>query len=402
MSLIAEGALDGEGSTVDGLAEHLGVGERQLRRLFLEHLGVSPIAVAQTRRVLFAKQLLHDTDLPMTEVALAAGFGSLRRFNEVFQKLFDRPPRALRRRAGNEMSASEGTTLRIRYRPPYDWESMLEFLRARAIPGIEVVERGVYRRTIEIDGKTGTIEVRHVPRQQSLCVTIRFPVVQALPTIVGRVRRLFDLNANIETINEHLALDRRMAGLVMRRPGLRAAGGWDGFELAVRAVLGQQISVSAARRLAGQLVELHGRKLSKDGVERDGLTHVFPTAKRLAEVKSIGLGMPAARLETLRAVARATVRDPELFRSTGSIDDAVSRLRGIPGVGDWTAQYIALRALREVDAFPATDAGLLRGAGRVFGEGVTAKKLLEISEEWRPWRAYAAQHLWAADGEVVA
>jgi AraC family transcriptional regulator of adaptative response / DNA-3-methyladenine glycosylase II len=400
MTLISEGALDRDGSTVDELAARLGMGERQLRRLFVQHLGVSPVSVAQTRRVLFAKQLIHDTNLPMAEVALASGFNSLRRFNEVFRKLFHLPPSSLRHKANVEAPECEGeTTLRIRYRPPYDWESMLNFLAARAIPGIEIVEGGLYRRSIEIDGVAGAICVRHLPGLQSLCVTIRFPLVQAFPAIIHRVRRLFDLGANIETINEHLSLDQELAPLIARRPGLRTPGGWDGFELAVRAVLGQQISVSAARRLAGQLVEALGKKLPTHSPGQEGLTHLFPTARCLANVSEIALKMPAARRNTIRAVARTAMADPDLFRSIGSVDDAVNRLVSIPGVGGWTAQYIALRAMREMDAFPASDIGLLRGAQRISGKPATPKSLLQRSELWRPWRAYAAQHLWAANAE---
>ena len=402
LALIGDGALDGDGNSVDALAERLGVGERQLRRLFLQHLGASPIAVAQTRRVLFAKQLIHDTDLSMTEVASAAGFSSLRRFNEVFKELFDRPPRSLRRRlVPDRADATSGTLLRVRYRPPYDWESMLSFLAARAIPGVEAVEDGRYRRTVEVGGEVGVIEVGHLPRRESLCVTIHFPRVQAFPAIVNRVRRLFDLGADIETIDDHLSVDNDLAPWVAQRPGLRAPGGWDGFELAVRAVLGQQISVAAARRLAGQLVMLHGEPLPKDFVAHAGLTHTFPSAGRLAGAAAIGLGMPGARLKTLRAVACAVAEDPELFRPLGTIDDAIARLRSIPGIGEWTAQYIALRAIREVDAFPGSDIGLLRGAEKVFGETATPKQLVSRAEAWRPWRAYAAQHLWAADAASV-
>jgi AraC family transcriptional regulator of adaptative response / DNA-3-methyladenine glycosylase II len=224
-------------------------------------------------------------------------------------------------------------------------------------------------------------------------------LVQAFPGIVNRVRRLFDLGANIETINEHLSFDKKLAPLIARRPGLRTPGGWDGFELAVRAVLGQQVSVAAARRLAGQLVQLHGRPLPSDGMNHDELTHSFPTAECLANVPALGLGMPIPRLNTLKAVAQAAVANSDLFRSSRSIDEAVSHLRKIPGIGEWTAQYIALRALREVDAFPASDVGILRGARWIAGEPVTPQNLLQWSERWRPWRAYAAQHLWAADAD---
>ncbi|HXC96511.1 MAG TPA: AlkA N-terminal domain-containing protein [Edaphobacter sp.] len=401
LALINDGALDGEDANVEKLAERLGLGERQLRRLFMKHLGASPVSVAQTRRVLFAKQLIHETQMSMTDVAMAAGFGSVRRFNEIFRELFDRPPGALRRKASFNIDTDAGTTLRLRYRPPYDWDSMLGYLQARAIPGVEVVENGRYWRAVEIDGFTGSIEVGHLPRQQSLGVTIRFPHVQSLPAIVSRVRRVFDLGADIETIDSHLSRDPLLAPLVARRPGLRAPGGWDGFELAVRAILGQQISVIAARRLAGELVVLHGKALAKGKAGHSALTHVFPTASRLASAKSVGLGMPAARQRSLKALAEATVDDPNLFRPFGTIEEAIVRLRMILGVGEWTAHYIALRALREMDAFPASDIGLLRSAALMDGTRSTAATLLDRAESWRPWRAYAAQHLWAADANVI-
>jgi AraC family transcriptional regulator of adaptative response / DNA-3-methyladenine glycosylase II len=402
LALITDGALDGDDASVETLADRLGIGERHLRRLFVQHLGASPIAVAQTRRVLFAKQLIHETTMPMTEVALAAGFGSIRRFNEIFLKLFRRPPSGLRRKApANSAGPEAGVTLRLRYRPPYDWESMLNFLRARAIPGVEVVEHTSYLRTVGMDGFTGSIQVRHLPERQSLCVTVRFPRVQSLPAIISRVRRLFDLGADIETIETHLSLDPRLAPFVAQRPGLRAPGGWDGFELGVRAILGQQVNVAAARRLTGQLVAGYGEPVSRDFVSDSRLTHVFPEAGRLAAVECIDVGMPAARRSALKELASTTVADPNLFRSFGTIEEAIARLRKIRGVGEWTAQYIALRALRETDAFPAADLGLLRGAEAVDGTKPTVQNLLLRSQSWRPWRAYAAQHLWAAGAPYV-
>jgi AraC family transcriptional regulator, regulatory protein of adaptative response / DNA-3-methyladenine glycosylase II len=400
LALITEGALDGDNASVERLATRLGVGERQLRRLFLQHLGASPVSVAQTRRVLFAKQLIHETCMPMSEVALAAGFGSIRRFNETFQNLFHRPPSALRRKTA--AMTDDGVTLRLRYRPPYDWDSILGFLKARAIPEVEIVENGHYLRTVEIDGFSGTIDVSHQPERQNILVKIRFPNVKSLPAIIARVRRQFDIGADIETINAQLSNDALLAPLIAQRPGLRAPGGWDGFELAVRAILGQQISVAAARRLAGQVVALHGKPLPKAYASHPGLSRLFPTAERLAKVKSIGLGMPAARLAALKALAEAAVADNNLFRQAGSVEEAIVRLKAIRGIGEWTAQYIALRAIREMDAFPATDIGLLRGAA-VLDKAApfTSTRLLDRAESWRPWRAYAAQHLWAADPSLL-
>jgi AraC family transcriptional regulator of adaptative response / DNA-3-methyladenine glycosylase II len=400
LGLIADGALDGDGSSVGTLSERLGVGERQLRRLFLKHLGAAPVAVARTRRVLFAKQLIQETRMSMTEVAWAAGFGSLRRFNETFRDLYHRAPSDLRRKGPTGAGPTEaGVTLRLRYRPPYDWDSMLAYLAARAIRGVEIVANGSYQRTVEIDGFAGSVRIVHLPQQQSLGVAIRFPCVRSLPAIVTRVRRLFDVGADIETIDEHLSRDPILAPFVARRPGLRAPGGWDGFELAVRAILGQQVSLAAARRLAGQLVARYGEPMPTDCVNHSGLSHIFPAAGRLAAAESIVLDMPAARRTSLKAFAEAALADPTLFRPFATIEESIVRLRSIRGVGEWTAQYIALRALREVDAFPASDAGLLRAAALMDGVRPSPASLLIRAEPWRPWRAYAAQHLWAAQSD---
>ena len=404
LALIAAGALDGDGG-VDALAARLGIGERQLRRLFDQHLGVSPIAVAQTRRVLFAKQLIHDSRLPMAEIASAAGFGSVRRFNETFQQLFRRPPSALRRKAVVALPegsvAATGVTVRLRYRPPYDWPAMLGFLRARAIEGVERVDGERYVRSVAEAGAFGTVEVAHVAERDSLAVTIRFPSVRALPAIIARVRRVFDLGADVAAITAHLARDRMLAPLVARRPGLRVPGGWDGFELAVRAVLGQQVTVQAARRLAGQLVALCGAAVPAGpaGTGDPAIARVFPDPSRLAAAELSALGMPGARRAALIALAEAALAEPRLFEPLATIEDTVARLRAIRGVGEWTAHYIALRAAREPDAFPASDIGLLRGATGRSGVRPTPAELAARSERWRPWRAYAAQHLWMADAE---
>lgn len=227
LKLIAEGALDESEAGVEAFAERLGIGGRQLRRLFSQHLGASPIAVAQTRRVLFAKQLIHDTQLPMTEVALSAGFGSVRRFNETFATLFGRPPSSLRRRQGPDTSARDGVTLRLSYRPPYDWDGMLDALTLKAKKKVEKIENGVWHRAIEIDGKKGAVAVAHLPTRNAVAVTIRFSEVRALPAVVARVKRVFDLGADIATIDRHLARDPKLAPLIAKRPGLRAPGDWD-------------------------------------------------------------------------------------------------------------------------------------------------------------------------------
>jgi len=395
LALIAEGGLDGD-ANVARLADRVGVGERQLRRLFREHLGATPVAVAQTRRVLFAKQLVHETRMSMTQVALAAGFGSVRRFNETFRALYDRPPRALRRLGGDDAAPGSAIVLGLPYEPPYDWDAMLAFLAGRAIPGIEQVAGGVYRRTLAIGDAHGTVEIAHEPAASRLRATIRFPRVESLWAIVARVRRVFDLAADLPAITRHLARDPLLAPLVAARPGLRVPGGWDGFELAVRAILGQQISVVGARTLAGRLVERCGAQLA-GASPGDALQRVFPAPEQVAALDVASLGMPRARAAALIALARAAAADPRLFGTAQSLDDAVARLAALPGIGPWTAQYIALRALREPDAFPAGDLGLLRALADTSGCRPTPRTLLARSEAWRPWRAYAAQHLWTAD-----
>jgi AraC family transcriptional regulator of adaptative response / DNA-3-methyladenine glycosylase II len=394
LALIELGALD-EGS-VDALAGRLGLGERQLRRLCREHLGASPIAVAQTRRVLLAKQLIHETSLPMTEVAFAAGFGSIRRFNETFVRLYGRAPCTLRRGKGAETPAGPGgeISLLLRFEPPYDWAGVREFLRLRAIPGIERVGDDCYSRTIQLDGRKGRVSV--LPGDgNALHATIRFPRLSALPSIIARLRRVFDLGADPLPISAHLAKDVALARLVAERPGLRVPGAWDGFELAIRAVLGQQITVAAAVRLAGRLVARYGETLTEPDRE---LTHVFPSPEALARADLATLGMPRSRAAALSAVAAAVVADPDVLCASRGLDEAIRRLRSIPGVGEWTAQYIALRQLREPDAFPAADVGLVRALAQLEGRRRSSRELAAHADRWRPWRAYAAQHLWASLG----
>jgi AraC family transcriptional regulator of adaptative response / DNA-3-methyladenine glycosylase II len=394
LALIEAGALDD--GDVDELANRLGVGERQLRRLFKKHLGASPIAVAQTRRVLLAKQLIQETRLPMAEVAMAAGFGSIRRFNETFQQLYDRPPGRLRRLGGPDETASHGEAVRLTlaYQPPYDWDAMLAFLAARAIPGVESVERGAYRRTLAIGEAAGRIEVAPAPKNR-LAVSVRVAKISALPAIIARVRRVFDLAADPVAIASHLSQDAALAPLVEARPGLRVPGAWDGFELAIRALLGQQITVVAARGLAAKLVAAHGEPLPSDLIG-EGLTHLFPAPQRLADANFAALGMPKARADALAAMTRAALADPMIFGARRSLVDAIAALKALPGVGEWTAQYIAMRELREPDAFPAADVGLMRALADEGGRRPSPAELLVRAEAWRPWRAYAALHLWSS------
>jgi AraC family transcriptional regulator, regulatory protein of adaptative response / DNA-3-methyladenine glycosylase II len=399
LGLIEAGALDD--ANVETLAERLGMGERQLRRLFHQYLGASPISIAQTRRILLAKQLIQDTRLPMTEVALAAGFGSVRRFNEIFQELFKRPPNALRRMglATESVGTTGALVVKLGYQLPYDWEAILSFLQARAIPGIEAVSGGRYARTIAIGNEHGVLVVDPA-KGNCLRATVRFPNLRCLPAIIARVRRVFDLAADPVAIGAHLSQDPILAPLVAARPGLRVPGAWDGFELAIRAVLGQQITVPAAARLAGNLVSLHGGKIADYAALELGLTHVFPTPLQLAGADLAALGVPKARRAALCSLAAAIVADPLIFGARRSLEEAISQLRSLPGIGEWTAQYIAMRELREPDAFPAADIGLMRAMTDEGGVRPSPAELLVHGEQWRPWRAYAAMHLWASEPPV--
>ncbi len=393
LALIEAGGLDE--ADVEGLASRLGVGARQLRRLFRQHVGASPIAVAQTRRVLLAKQLIHETSLPMAEVALASGFQSIRRFNETFQRLFGRSPATLRRISDKTNREAGSLSVCLAYRPPYDWDAMLWFLGARAIPGIESVSGDSYRRTIAIGGRCGIVSVAPAGKHR-VNVAVRFPDMALLPQIIARVRRVFDLAADPDSIGAHLALDPVLAPLVAARPGLRVPGAWDGFELAVRAIVGQQIAVPAATGLLGRLVQVHGEPLPITTKDSESLSRFFPLPARLATADLAILGMPKSRAIAVTSMAKAITADPAIFSRGASLEEAIAKLRLLPGIGEWTAQYVAMRELREPDAFPAADVGLLRAMAVVGGRRPSPSELLSRAERWRPWRAYAALHLWAA------
>lgn len=395
LHLIAEGAMDGAG--VEALADRLGVGARHLRRLFDQHVGASPVSVAQTHRILFAKALISDTGLSMADVAMAAGFGSVRRFNAAIQATYGRPPGALRRSAQAPGATGAGVTLRLPFSPPYDWKAMVEFLAPRAIPGVEQVEADLYRRTVALDRARGVVEVRPVPGAAHLAATIWTNDVSALAAMVARLRRLFDLDADIQAIDAHLAADPTLAPLVAARPGLRVPGAWDGFELAVRAVLGQQVSVRAATTFAGRLAAAHGAPLDLPGSPPGGPDRLFPAPAAVGAADLTAIGLTRARGISLNALGQAMAADHGLLRAYETLEETVAKLTALPGVGPWTAQYVAMRALREPDAFPASDLGLLRAMETPAGRPSPAA-LAADAEAWRPWRAYAALRLWLQGG----
>src|SRR5690554_2204027 len=393
LKLIDQGAL--ADAPLAALAERVGLGERQLRRLFVERLGAPPIGVHGTRRLLFAKQLLTETTLPITQVAMASGFGSLRRFNATFQEAYRMAPRDLRRQPGAATRTGGDTlALRLGYRPPYDFAAMLAFLRGRALPGVEAVDDTSYARVIAGSNGSphGWLRVSAWPGgEHSLKLELHAPLASRLLGIVQRLRRMFDLDADPDAIATTLSADPRLRPLLRRRPGLRLPSGWDGFEIAVRAVLGQQVSVAAARTLANRLAQRFGETLPTPFP--GGLEHLFPTPASLAGADLSMIGLTRARAGAVRTVARAMLDGRVDFLPERTLDDFAARWVALPGIGPWTAQYIAMRALGHPDAFPAEDLVLQKAAAGT-GIRLTTKSLGARAEAWRPWRAYAVIHLW--------
>ena len=373
MRLILDGALD-HGTEAE-LGARLGISARHLRRLFRAELGVTPDGLARSARVHFARRLLDDTDLTVTEIAFAAGFGSLRQLNRACLEVFRESPRQLRarRRKTDRLVADGGLLLRLTYRGALDWGRLLAFLGSRAIPGVEHVSGDTYRRTIVSDGDPGVIEL-WPGGDDHLLLLAHLPHWQELVHLVQRVRRIAGLDFDVRAASEHLGSDPAIGPLIAARPGLRPPGCWDAFETGVRTIVGQQVTVAGANTLTGRLVERLGGRAP--GLEPLGLTHVFPSPETLAEADFEGIGLTQGRAEAIRGLARAVV--DERIRLDGSVglDELVSSVTAVKGLGPWTAHYLALR-LGEPDAFPTTS-------------------LMPEAERWRPWRALAATHLWLA------
>ncbi len=379
-----------EGVRLEDLETDLGLGTRQVRRLLRSAFGVTPAQVAQTQRLLLAKQLLEQTTQPVSEVALAAGFRSLRRFNALFRTRYGVTPTDIRRTRTGAVDALE---LRLSYREPFAWQALLDYLRSRLVPGVEEIVEGEYRRTVALAGHSGWLRIRRDLDKPALIVTVSPSLSRVLGAVQCRVRRMFDLDAQPQLIAEALGGDPLLAPTMARHPGLRVGGAWDTFELAVRAVLGQQITVAAATTLSGRLVSrialrmetpfpgLHHLAVTPDGVLGLGVDDLCR------------LGLVSARANTLLHLAKFA-RDGGLNFPPGlHHDQAVKRLVALPGIGPWTAHYIAMRALRYPDAFPAADLGLRKAIGQGV-ELVSAKAAEQRAEAWHPWRAYAAAILW--------
>lgn len=390
LRLIEEGALD-EGK-LDALAARLGMGERQLRRLFLAHVGAGPQAVAANRRLLTAKQLIGETRLPLAQVAHAAGYRSLRRFNDAIVKAYGIAPGEIRR--ASEAAVGAEIRMRLGYRPPFDWERLIAYLAGRAMPGVESVTARRYARSFALDGVSGVLSVAPAQKGHALEAHIALadaPKGSALPMrrIAARLRRLFDLDADPSAIADAFRGDPLIGPRLRHNKGLRVPGAFDGFELAIRAVLGQQISVKGATTIAGRIVAKFGTPLDSG---EEGITHLFPTPQCLAGADYAGLGLTGGRISTLKSLA-ATVASGALdFSPRETLEAKIAELTALPGIGEWTAHYVALRALGEPDAFPASDLGLRKAAGN--GTPIETGELETMAQDWRPWRGYAALALW--------
>ena len=388
---IEAGALDENG--LDALADELGVGERHLRRVVEQATGATPVELAQTRRLLLAKQLLTDTALPMAVVAQSAGFGSPRRFNHLFQERYGLAPGALRRSAPDASDARlpEQITLRLGFRPPLAWEALLDFLTGRGAAGVEAALDGRYLRTVRLGTHRGWIAAepdRDSVRPQ-LRVTLGASLLPVLATVLQRLRRLFDLDANPRVIEAQLAADPRLVPLLAATPGLRVPGAFDGFELALRAVLGQQVTVKAATTIFGRFAQAFGEPASTPFAV---LRHYAPTAERVAAAprqQVIGLGLTTRRAQTVQALAQAMASGSLRLEPGVDPEATLAAMQELPGIGPWTAHYVAMRALGWPDAFPDGDLGLLKAIA-----APSHRALREAAEAWRPWRSYAAIHFW--------
>ena len=402
LRLISEGAMDETG--LEEFSTRLGVSSRHLRRLFAEHLGAPPLAIASARRIHFAARLIQETELPITEIAFTAGFKSVRQFNHSVLSAFGQSPTQIRNRRGlktelrrlRDAHNGGGLLLRLPYRPPLDWVAVSGFLKQRATPGVEAVDGDCYRRTVQIDSLAGVIELRHVPNSAYLLMHVWLPNYECVMRVTEHARRIFDLSADPLQITQHLWRSPALADALAAAPGLRMPGAWGGFEIAVRAVIERQAPIARATALAGRLVKAFGAPLP--GYESLALTHLFPQPETLAGVDLRLMGIAQAPAVTIRALASAVACGWLKLDASQRLEDAISRLLAIPGVDEWTANYIAMRALGETDAFPVHDLGLRQALGaRKGGNGpVSARELAEIAEEWRPWRAYAAMCLWAS------
>jgi AraC family transcriptional regulator of adaptative response / DNA-3-methyladenine glycosylase II len=390
LHLIADGLVDSEG--VAGLAQRLAVSERHLHRELVAEVGVGPLALARSRRAQTARLLIDQTSLALTMIAFTAGFASIRQFNETMQEVFGCAPSELRRHTLPTGAGDGRLTLRLQTRPPFHADELLSYLERRALPGVEEVTQGRYRRTVALPHSKGIIEIEPIKGAHAVFVHLQLGDLSDLSLLVQRCRQLFDLDTDPAAVATVLTADPLLAPLVEARPGLRIPGAIDGFELAVRAIVGQQVSVAGARTLAGRLVAALGEPLSKP---EGTLTHLFPSPQQIMQAALQGHGLTQARANALQALGRAVVEEGLVLDRSADREQTFTQLLALPGVGIWTASYIAMRALGDPDAFPASDLGLRR-AFEQAGLAGDLRTIQTRAEAWRPWRAYATHHLWAS------
>lgn len=395
LRLIADGALDD--GDLEQLSARLGVTSRHLRRLFGKHLGASPLSVAHTQRLHLAKRLLDQTEMTMADIAIASGFGSTRRFNDAFRNTYNRTPSELRKRGGRGDN-SAGLTLQLPYRLPFDGKKIFDFYAARAIPTVEIVRDGHYRRSVRINDQCAVLDIFDDGKQ--LILKVHGAQTRALLPLIQTVRAMFDLDASPADIADCLGRDADLKTLMRARPGIRVPGAWDGFELTIRAILGQQISVAAATTLSGRIAARYGDAItvSIESVAADAIpSRTFPGPQRLAAARLKDLGIIQSRADTIRRLSRAALDGSVSFALSQSTDDFCRSLTNLKGIGDWTAQYVAMRSLKDPDAFPHSDLGLLRAFDRTGRARLKPAELKVRAERWRPWRAYAALLLWSSE-----
>lgn len=387
----------GNDAGLEAIARQFELSSRQIRRIVHKELGVAPVQLLLTRRLLLAKRLLSETTLPVTEIAFASGFSSLRRFNDAFNSRYGLAPSRLRKQANGAPGAEargDSSTLQLVYRPPYDWRGMLEFLAGRELKGVEWVTQSCYARTVHLGAAKGWIRVSQARQANTLDLQFSHSLTNVLPALLTRVRSLFDLNARMDVIARHLSRDKRLAPLLRRTAGIRVPGAFNGFELGLRAILGQQVTVKAATTLGCRFAKAFGEPIATPFPQLDRLT-ASPARIAAASIDDIArLGIVSMRCRSIIALARAQLSG-DLALDGGVLykpEEAIRRLAELPGIGPWTAHYIAMRALSWPDAFPKEDIAVRNALG-----GVSAKQAEEISQPWRPWRSYAVMHLWRAE-----
>ena len=395
MQQIDEGLIE-QVNSLEEIAARFDLSLRQLRRIVQKELGVSPQELRQTRRLLLAKQLLSETRLPVTEIAFASGFSSLRRFNAAFSHQYRMPPTRLRKvltTSPEHLDKQASSVLQLAYRPPYHWQAMLDFLRIRALTGVEYVDEDSYSRTVRLGQHCGWIRVQQQAEKHLLQVEFSHTLIPVLPALLRRLRNLFDLDARPDLIAAHLSQDPLLQPAVLAYPGLRVPGAFDGFEMAVRAILGQQITVKAAATLGGRFAAAFGEPFLTPFPQ---LTHLSPLPERVTEccVDDIAsLGIVSARTRCILALAAACTQNGLQLDAATLPEKTIAELLALPGIGDWTAQYLAMRALRWPDAFPAGDIVIRNNLGKI-----SIKEAEKHSQIWRPWRSYAVMYIWHALG----